>query len=380
MVSNIRIVDTIGWTTSLKVPFHGVLRGNLPHGWNKDWDEDNPDDRQRFGYIPTPTIDERVHACIMLVSAKELAAYENGGPLHETLAKNKAEAEKMGIAPILLVTKVDLVDQKLKENYQDLYESEELCEMINSLRPTGFTSSNIFLAQLYHIGTERRATIENTAMLPFAEALRRAVLMKSNLKPNPQPTNQRKKPNPQPTNQLKVCPNGPDCRIKDQRHLCMYRHKTRCPDGLRCNVIGDDKEHVNDYFHPCPEGKECKLISDPEHTKDYLHEGEPDNSSEYDDTTEPTEPTKQQVTLGEGKTQRTVEEVKTWNADQVLSWLGEVDITDSQVKEKFVKTPINGRMLLGMKDEQLKAMGIEEPLVILKISSEIQAILESNNL
>jgi len=173
MIGNVRVIDTIGWTstnhTNSKIPFQGILRGNLPDGWKKDWDEESPDDRERGGYLAIPTIDDRVHGCIILASAQELAVYESGGPLHEALAAKKLAAEACGIAPILLLTKVDLVDQKLKENYQDIYESEDLCEVFNNLRSACFASSDIFLAELYHIGTERRAIIENAAMLPFAE-------------------------------------------------------------------------------------------------------------------------------------------------------------------------------------------------------------------
>jgi len=57
-----------------------------------------------------------------------------------------------------------------------------------------------------------------------------------------------------------------------------------------------------------------------------------------------------------------------------VTWLGEVGITDPQIKEKFVKNPIDGGMLLLMNDESLKAMGIEEPLVRLKVLKVIKAI------
>jgi len=380
-----------------KVPFQGVLRGNLPDGWKKDWNEESPDDRDRGGYIGKPTIDDRIHGCIMLVSAPELAAYENGGPLHETLATNKAACEACGISPILLLTKVDLVDQKLKENYKDLYESEFLCEVFNNLHSTGFTSSNIFISQLYHIGTERKAIIENTAMLPLAEAMRRAVLMKTGLikkQGPPQPTQQPTQvpqsvpqpipqqvtppPSQPPTSDLKVCPNGPDCKVTDQKHRTKFVHKKRCEEGRECKLVSDDQEHVNDYYHPCPEGSKCNLIKEADHLKDYLHEIEPPKPAlEPKPLPLPLPESNVMVTPGETTT-HTVEEVEGWNADRVLFWLEEVQLSDDTLKEKFETNPINGRMLLLMNDEALKAMGIDEPLVRLKILSEVSAIKPAN--
>jgi len=376
-VGNIRFIDTIGWTstnnTNSKVPFQGILRGNIPNGWKDTWDEDSPDDRAMGGYIPIPTVEDRVHGCIMFVSAKELTGYDDGGPLHERLLKNKKEAEKCGVTPILLVTKVDIVDQKLQEDYQGLYESEELCNILNNLKSAGFTSSNIFFAQLYHIGTERQAIIENTAMLAFAAIIQRAVTTKEKMK---------KEKLKQKPDEKKICPNCPDCKLKDPKHQSKYRHKYRCPQWNQCKLVDDDEDHVNDFYHPCPSGSDCMFLTGPDsvdHLKDYLHEGETDRQPEPQEPQVPRHrksPEKKKEhypTPGEKKVW-TAEEVEEWTADEVLTWLGEVGITDPQIKEKFVKNPIDGGMLLLMNDESLKAMGIEEPLVRLKVLKVIKAI------
>jgi len=78
------------------------------------------------------------------------------------------------VDPILLITKVDLVDFKIKEDYGSLYSSEDVCTIFNNIHNTGFTLSNTFVTQLYYSRVNRRLMIENTVLLAFAEVMRRA--------------------------------------------------------------------------------------------------------------------------------------------------------------------------------------------------------------
>jgi hypothetical protein len=356
----------------------------------------NPDDRKHSSYLLNPGVEDMIHGLIILVSAEELIMYEDQGPVHERLKKAKADAEICGVDPILLITKVDSVDFELKDNYSALYESEDVCTIFNNVHNTGFTLSNTFVAQLYHRGVRRKLMVENTALLPFAEVMRRAKRRKQKL------TTSTPTPTPIPTTPTispdkKLCPYSP-CPFQDADHLQNYLHKAACPLGSQCQLIKDGS-HTNVYLHPCPQGLECLLVNDSKHANIWSHTDNktkqssssptplaliPGSPKQINRSSSPTPSDDSQSSEGQTPGSSTsdckpstAKDAQGWNADYVLDWLTTNDLTEGNIKSAFLSAKIKGKRLLTLDDEDLQAMGITERFHRRNILAAIQALKES---
>jgi len=387
MIGNVRIIDTIGWSAEDgKHPYQAILNGNIQHGWKINFNEMDPDDKKHSSYLLNPGVEDMIHGLIILVSAEELIMYEDQGPVHERLKKAKADAEICGVDPILLITKVDSVDFKLKDNYSSLYESEDVCTIFNNVHNTGFTLSNTFVAQLYHTGVNRKLMVENTALLPFAEVMRRAKLRKQKLV--------EKLISTPPTSDKILCPYS-SCPFQDADHLRDYLHKATCSQGSQCKLIKNGR-HTNVYLHPCSQGLECLLVNDSKHANVWSHTDNKTTSSSTPSAPIPGSPKKLNRSSSptpsdddqssEGQTPGsstsdckpfTAKEAQGWNADYVLDWLTTNDLTEGNIKSAFLSAKIKGKRLLTLDDEDLQAMGITERFHRRNILAAIQALKES---
>jgi len=161
----INIVDTWGWTdTNYRADeFQYLLRGHLKARWRCTYSIAEYKSKPEY-WRAQPTDSDKMHGCIFIVAADAIERETKENKLSRLDEFYQAALEE-GLAPVVLLSKVDLVDIRLKgNNYKNVYTSPEIQRVCGQVKELGFLSDQIFPCKLYHDAGPRSAHVEVTVL------------------------------------------------------------------------------------------------------------------------------------------------------------------------------------------------------------------------
>jgi len=170
----VTLVDTWGWSEDNYKDgiFKHILKGNLKNGWRMEWDVDESNTK----FNDKPTITDMMHVAIFVLAGNSVENEASAGnPYYVRLRKFRDDCARCNVLPIVLLTKVDLVDKNLSTNFKDVFTSDPVTNLLDLiLVGGGFSIDSIFPFQSYHAKKERDAHIECAALMCLADAMRKA--------------------------------------------------------------------------------------------------------------------------------------------------------------------------------------------------------------
>jgi len=183
----INIVDTWGWTETnyQNKEFKYLLQGHLKARWHCDYSVAEYKGRPEY-WRKDPQDSDKMHGCIFIVAANAIES-----KAFSRLDEFLRVALEEGIRPVVLLSKVDLVDIDLNNDYKNVYKSPEIQRVCKQVRRnSGFISNQIFPCKLYYAAGLRSAHVEVTVL----RCMKAASLQRSNTKKQEKKGQQAKRP------------------------------------------------------------------------------------------------------------------------------------------------------------------------------------------
>jgi len=174
------LLDTWGWSSSnyASDEFKQILKGQIKDGFKM---EDNLTDDSAFRQR-NPTLEQMVHGCIFIIPADQVEMQiDPGNPFYERLRKFKYQTKQCDVNPTIMLSKVDVSDQKLINDYQNAFQSQTITTLFSRMFDfAGFDGTKLFPGKNYSILKQRDAHIECCAMMVLLDALQQSQIFKKN--------------------------------------------------------------------------------------------------------------------------------------------------------------------------------------------------------
>jgi len=135
-----------------------------------------------------------MHAVIFVLGANNVFEQTDlGGAYYQEIRKKKQACILAGCDPIVLLTKVDLLDPELSDKYKGVYTSEELCKVYEHLeKGAQFDLNHVYPMKSYNKEGTRDPHIECSALLALSAALRQGYEQKKAQLSVPSPRSKKK--------------------------------------------------------------------------------------------------------------------------------------------------------------------------------------------
>jgi len=134
-------------TRALSIPdFCKIMDGHVPDGQELGYTKNLvPGGR---GYIENPTDGDKIHCVVFVINAESFKVMDDN--VERKLKELKGEADKRGLFPIVVLTKIDKIVKELKDNPSKTFYSTAIKEMVDDISATfGIVENRIMPVKNY---------------------------------------------------------------------------------------------------------------------------------------------------------------------------------------------------------------------------------------
>uniref|UniRef100_H2TAK8 G domain-containing protein n=1 Tax=Takifugu rubripes TaxID=31033 RepID=H2TAK8_TAKRU len=150
-----------------------ALKGHVRDGY--EFSPSSPLKEGDEGYNPSPTLQDRVHVLVSVVSADGTVMLSD--VMVNKMRKIRRAASDMGIPELAIITKGDKACPAVKDNVENLYKSKNLKQKFDGLCVRlGFPSNCVFLVKNY----DKETSLKDDVDAPILCALRQIISVGDN--------------------------------------------------------------------------------------------------------------------------------------------------------------------------------------------------------
>lgn len=160
-----------------KGEFTAVLDGNLRLGWKRGMDV-GPAAGAQF-WNRSPAVDDYIHAVVFVLPAPLIVDRDDW---KDRLKEFREQAHSRGMQCLVVMTKIDKVDERLQDRPDKVYYSaavDEAQDRVVSL--AGFPRQNVHRCKQYHDTTDRNEYVELMTLEAIADAVRQGTTYRRRL-------------------------------------------------------------------------------------------------------------------------------------------------------------------------------------------------------
>ena len=167
---NVKLWDAWGWTNSnYQNQLTYLLDGQLEAGFLMD----NSARRGEPNFKVHPDVGDMMHAVIFVIDATNTLDNQAFG---KRLAHFRQIAQERDYRPVLVITKVDVLDTRLSSDLSELFTGDSVQKCVSSVADvTGFSPNQIFPCKLYRGEYDRSLLVETPVLMALWAAIKAAL-------------------------------------------------------------------------------------------------------------------------------------------------------------------------------------------------------------
>ncbi|XP_066543016.1 myosin light chain kinase, smooth muscle-like [Hoplias malabaricus] len=143
-----------------------ALKGHIPDDY--EFSPTDPMIKEDEGYIRNPSINNKIHCLVSVIPADKISLISED--IIKKMSNIRAEASKLGIPQLLVMTRVDKVCELTREDLGKVYQSKKIKEKIQmGSNRVGVTENCIFPVKNYHEEISSNEQLNCLALQAFTQ-------------------------------------------------------------------------------------------------------------------------------------------------------------------------------------------------------------------